>query len=70
VPIISLPNAGYELPAGFSLPLLFFTPGEAAALALAAQLLLAQATGTTSQGAERALTSSCPIFFWGRGIPH
>jgi len=30
VPIISLPNAGYELPAGFSLPPLFFTSGEAA----------------------------------------
>lgn len=61
VPIISLPNAGYELPAGFSLPPLFFTPGEAGALALAVQLLLAQTKGTTSQDAERALTKVAAI---------
>jgi predicted DNA-binding transcriptional regulator YafY len=61
VPIISLPNAGYELPAGFSLPPLFFAPGEAAALALAVQLLLAQTTGATSQDAERALMKIAAI---------
>ena len=56
VPIISLPNAGYELPAGFSLPPLFFTSGEAGALALAVQLLLAQTTGAINRDAEGALT--------------
>lgn len=56
VPIISLPNAGYELPPAFRLPPLFFTPGEAGALALAVQLFLAQTSGATSQDAERALT--------------
>lgn len=61
VPIISLPNAGYELPAGFNLPPLFFTSGEAGALALAVQLLLAQTKGTTSQDAERALTKIAAI---------
>jgi predicted DNA-binding transcriptional regulator YafY len=55
VPIISLPNTGYELPEGFALPPLFFTAGEAGALALAVQLLLAQTTGATSADAERAL---------------
>lgn len=55
VPIISLPNTGYELPEGFALPPLFFTTGEAGALALAVQLLLAQTTGATSADAERAL---------------
>jgi NAD(P)-dependent dehydrogenase (short-subunit alcohol dehydrogenase family)/biotin operon repressor len=61
VPIISLPNVGYELPAGFSLPPIFFTPGEAGALALAVQLLLAQTMGTTSHDAERALTKIAAI---------
>jgi predicted DNA-binding transcriptional regulator YafY len=61
VPIISLPNAGYELPAGFSLPPLFFTAGEAGSLALAVQLLLAQTSGATSQGAERALAKVIAI---------
>jgi predicted DNA-binding transcriptional regulator YafY len=61
VPIVSLPNAGYELPASFSLPPLFFTTGEARALALAAQLMLAQSTGATSQDAERAFTKIAAI---------
>jgi len=61
VPIISLPNAGYELPAGFSLPPLFFTSGEAGALALAVQLLLAQTTGAISGDAEGALTKIAAI---------
>lgn len=61
VPIISLPNAGYELPPGFALPPLFFTSGEAGALALAVQLLLAQTTGATSGDAERALTKIAAI---------
>jgi predicted DNA-binding transcriptional regulator YafY len=64
VPIISLPNAGYELPEGFSLPPLFFTPGEAGSLALAVQLLLAQTSGATSQDAERALAKVIAI------LPH
>jgi predicted DNA-binding transcriptional regulator YafY len=64
VPIISLPNTGYELPEGFNLPPLFFTAGEAGALALAVQLLLAQTTGATSQDAERALAKILVI------LPH
>lgn len=55
VPIVSLPNAGYELPRNFSVPPLFFTSHEAAALVLAVQLFLAQTTGTTSHNAEQAL---------------
>jgi predicted DNA-binding transcriptional regulator YafY len=61
VPIISLPNAGYELPPGFVLPPLFFSSGEAGALALAVQLLLAQTTGVISGDAERALTKIAAI---------
>jgi predicted DNA-binding transcriptional regulator YafY len=61
VPIVSLPNVGYELPPGFSLPPLFFTPGEAGALALAVRLLLAQAAGRTSADAERALAKVLAI---------
>lgn len=61
VPIISLPNTGYELPAGFSLPPLFFTIGEARALAVALQLLLAQTTGATSQDAASAGTKIAAI---------
>lgn len=55
LPVVSLPGAGYELPASFSLPPLFFTPGEARALALAVRLLLAQTRGATSQDAAGAL---------------
>jgi predicted DNA-binding transcriptional regulator YafY len=61
VPIISLPNTGYALPEGFALPPLFFTAGEAGALALALQLFLAQTTGATSQDAERALSKIVAI---------
>lgn len=61
VPIIALPNVGYELPARFALPPLFFTSGEAGAIALAVQLLLAQTTGVTSRDAERALTKILAI---------
>jgi predicted DNA-binding transcriptional regulator YafY len=61
VPIVSLPNIGYELPTGFALPPLFFTYGEAGALVLAVQLFLAQTTGATSSDAERALTKITAI---------
>jgi predicted DNA-binding transcriptional regulator YafY len=54
VPIISLPNAGYELPNGFSLPPIFFSTGESSALILALQLFLAQTHGANSADAERA----------------
>jgi predicted DNA-binding transcriptional regulator YafY len=54
VPIISLPNSGYELPPGCNLPPLFFTSGEAGALALAVQLLLVSTMLGKLQAADRA----------------
>jgi len=56
VPIVSLPGEGYELTPGFFLPPLIFTPAEAGALVLSAQLLIAQADGMLPIDAERAMT--------------
>lgn len=56
VPIISLPGEGYELMEGFYLPPLVFTPDEAAALFLGAELLRSQASGRLIGAAEQALS--------------
>ncbi len=55
VPVISLPGDGYELMEGFYLPPLLLTPGEASALFLGAQMLMAQAAGKLPKDAETAL---------------
>jgi predicted DNA-binding transcriptional regulator YafY len=55
VPIVSLPGDGYELMEGFYLPPLLFTPDEAGALFLGAQMLVAHATGQLPADAENAL---------------
>jgi predicted DNA-binding transcriptional regulator YafY len=61
VPIISLPGEGYELMTGFYLPPLIFTPAEASALFLGAQLLIGQAAGQLPIVADRALTKLAAI---------
>ncbi len=55
VPIVSLPGEGYELAEGYYLPPLLFTPSEAAALFLGAQMLVAHATGRLPADAWQAL---------------
>lgn len=54
VPIVALPGAGYELMEGYYLRPLVFTPDEAGALALAAQMLLSQASGRVAGAAQLA----------------
>jgi predicted DNA-binding transcriptional regulator YafY len=55
IPIVSLPNVGYELMEGFYLPPLVFTESEARSLVLAAKLLIASTTGKLPADAEAAL---------------
>jgi predicted DNA-binding transcriptional regulator YafY len=55
VPVVALPGEGYELMAGFYLPPLIFTPDEAGALFLGAQMLINQAAGRLPVAAEHAL---------------
>jgi predicted DNA-binding transcriptional regulator YafY len=56
VPIVALPGEGYELMEGYYLRPLVFTPDEAGALSLAAQMFLSQASGRVAAGAQQALT--------------
>src|SRR5688572_6330076 len=55
VPIVALPGEGYELMEGYYLRPLVFTPDEAGALSLAAQMFLSQASGRVAAGAQHAL---------------
>jgi predicted DNA-binding transcriptional regulator YafY len=55
VPIVALPGQGYELMEGYYLRPLVFTPAEAGALSLAAQMLISQASGRTAAAAQQAL---------------
>ncbi len=55
VPILSLPGEGYEMMSGFYLPPLLFTPDEAGALFLGAQMLIQQAEGSVVGEVEGAL---------------
>ena len=55
VPVVALPGEGYELAEGFYLPPLRFTPDEAAALFLGAQMLGAHAVGRLAANAQRSL---------------
>jgi len=61
VPIVSLPGEGYELMEGFYLPPLIFTPVEASALFLGAQMLAGQAAGHLPENAECALTKIATV---------
>lgn len=61
VPLVSLPGEGYELMEGFYLSPLIFTPAEASALFLGAQMLLQQAAGSLSSSAEQALAKITAI---------
>jgi predicted DNA-binding transcriptional regulator YafY len=61
VPIISLPGEGYEMMEGFYLPPLIFTPAEASALFLGAQMLIGQAAGHMPIVAEHALSKLAAI---------
>ncbi len=55
VPIVALPGAGYELMEGYYLRPLVFTPDEAGALTLAAQMFMSQASGRVATAAQLAL---------------
>jgi predicted DNA-binding transcriptional regulator YafY len=55
VPIVALPGEGYELMEGYYLRPLVFTPDEAGALSLAAQMFLSQASGRVAAAANLAL---------------
>ena len=55
VPIIALPGEGYELMEGYYLRPLVFTPDEASALSLAAQMFMSQASGRVAAAAHLAL---------------
>ena len=61
VPIISLPGEGYEMMEGYYLPPLIFTPAEASALFLGAQMLIGQAAGQLPIVAEHALSKLAAI---------
>lgn len=61
VPVISLPGEGYELMEGFYLPPLLFTPAEASALFLGAQMLASHATGRLPASAQQALDKVAAI---------
>ncbi len=61
VPVISLPGEGYELMEGFYLPPLLFTPAEASALFLGAQMLASHATGRLPASAQQALDKIAAI---------
>jgi predicted DNA-binding transcriptional regulator YafY len=61
VPIVSLPGEGYELMEGYYLPPLIFTPAEASALFLGAQLLIGQAAGQLPVVADHALSKLTAI---------
>jgi predicted DNA-binding transcriptional regulator YafY len=61
VPIVSLPGEGYELMEGYYLPPLIFTPAEASALFLGAQLLIGQAAGQLPVVADHALSKLAAI---------
>ena len=54
VPITALPGEGYELMEGYYLRPLVFTPEEAGALSLAAQMFLSQASGRVAAAGQRA----------------
>lgn len=56
VPIAAIPNVGYELLEGFSLPPLLFTRDEAQALFLAGKLFVATAAGRLPEAANAALS--------------
>ncbi len=55
VPIVALPGEGYELMEGYYLRPLVFTPDEASALSLAAQMFMSQASGRVAAAAHLAL---------------
>jgi predicted DNA-binding transcriptional regulator YafY len=55
VPIAALPGEGYELMEGYYLRPLVFTPDEASALSLAAQMFLSQASGRVAAAEQAAL---------------
>jgi predicted DNA-binding transcriptional regulator YafY len=55
VPIAALPGEGYELMEGYYLRPLVFTPDEASALSLAAQMFLSQASGHIAAAGQAAL---------------
>jgi predicted DNA-binding transcriptional regulator YafY len=55
VPIAALPGEGYELMEGYYLRPLVFTPDEAGALSLAAQMFLSQASGRAAAAGQAAL---------------
>lgn len=61
VPVVSLPGEGYEMAEGFFLPPLLFTPDEAEALFLGAQMLRQQAQGRLVDGAEQALVKLAQV---------
>jgi predicted DNA-binding transcriptional regulator YafY len=61
VPIISLPGEGYEMMEGYYLPPLIFTPAEASALFLGAQMLIGQAAGQLPIVADHALSKLAAI---------
>src|SRR5689334_2655795 len=55
VPIAALLGEGYELVEGYYLRPLVFTPDEAGALALGAQMFLSQASGRVAAAGQAAL---------------
>jgi len=61
VPVVSLPGEGYELMEGFFLPPLLFTPAEASALLLGAQMLTSHASGRLPASAQQALAKIAAI---------
>jgi predicted DNA-binding transcriptional regulator YafY len=61
VPIAALPGEGYELMEGYYLRPLVFTPDEAGALALAAQMFLSQASGRVAAAGQTALAKITAI---------
>ena len=61
VPVVSLPGEGYELMDGFYLPPLVFTPDEAGALTLGAQMLTRQSAGNLPDHARKAIIKIAAI---------
>jgi predicted DNA-binding transcriptional regulator YafY len=61
VPIVALPGEGYELMEGYYLRPLVFTPDEAGALSLAAQMFISQASGRVAVAGQHALAKLAAV---------
>jgi predicted DNA-binding transcriptional regulator YafY len=56
IPLAALPGEGFELIEGYYIPPLMFSENEAVAMILGARLLMQQAAGSITQGANQAIT--------------